>query len=98
MSNLAIVNKAPLGRVISNHMEAAFVVGITSYLVGCVLIYHDEKEFSKNELLAEVISAGYAVWKWKMGLGPEPPVNTGVPNEVSRCQALESRGFYCSQG
>ena len=97
MANLAIVPHATLSRVVVNQAEATFIVAATSYFVGCILL-SKESEFSKKELVVDIVTAGYTCWKWKMGLGPEPPVNTGVIDEVPRSEALEARGFYCPQG
>ncbi len=90
MANLAIVLDKSLSKVVVNRAEAAFYVAATSAFVGCILLFHDNQEFSKAELCTEVIRAGYICWKWKMGLGPEPTVNTGLPDEVPRCKALEA--------
>ena len=89
MSNLVIVHHAHLNKVVAKPAEAALIVGFTSYLVGCALLFHEDCEFSKKELVAAAVAAGYACWKWKMGLGPEPFVNTGLENEIPRCKALE---------
>lgn len=90
MANLAILQPYSLSTVVRNVAEANLFVGFASYLVVNVLLFHDNKEFSKQELVADIVSAGYDCWKWKMGLGPEPPVNTGIPDEVPRCKELTS--------
>jgi len=97
MANLVRVTSSPLTQVISNHVEAGLTVAATSYFVGCILLFHKEGEFNKKELVAEVVSAGYACWKWKMGLGSEPPVNIGIPNEIPSRKELTEGRHHCSQ-
>jgi len=88
MSNLVKVGYNPITKIAINRLNAAAVVGFTGYLTGCILLDSTDKD-SKRELLTELYSAAFITWKWYMGLGPEPVVNTGVPNEVSRCKKLE---------
>jgi len=80
MSNLVKVTNNPLTTIVKNQFAANAVVGFTAYLTACVLVFHDEKECSKAELLGELYLASYATWKWYMGLGPKPEVKTGLEN------------------
>lgn len=87
MANIVRATNSSITRIAKNQLGAAAVASFTAYMTGCILISSD-KEYSKKELLTELYSAAYVTWKWYMGLGPEPPVNTGIPDEVSRCKEL----------
>jgi hypothetical protein len=75
------VTSNPLTTIVKNQFAANLVVGFTAYLTACVLVSHDEKEYSKAELLKDLYSASYSTWKWYMGLGPKPEVKIGIENE-----------------
>jgi hypothetical protein len=80
VSNLVRVVNNPLTTIVKNQLAANVVVGFTAYMTACVIAFHDEKEYSRAELLKELYSASYATWKWYMGLGPQPEVKTGLEN------------------
>ena len=93
MADLVRVINNPITKIARNQIGAAAVVGFTTYLTGCILIWGENQEdCSKQELLAELYSAAYVTWKWYMGLGPAPTVNTGIPDEIPRCKELTVGG------
>jgi hypothetical protein len=91
MADLVLASSNSITKVAKNQLGAAAVIGFTSYLTACILVdWDEEKDGSKQETLAELWSAAYVTWKWYMGLGPAPAINTGIPNEIPRRKELTS--------
>lgn len=85
MASLVIAPKqSVVKRIAVNQLGASAVVGFTAYMTGCIILYHNDKECSKQELLVELYGAAYATWKWYMGLGPEPQIKTGIESDDQR--------------
>ena len=88
MSNLVLQPRSSLTKhIVKNQLSAAVTVSFTAYCTGCILLFHDNKEVSKGELLSDLYRAAYCTWKWYMGLGPEPEINTGIPKD-DQCRRL----------
>ena len=85
MSNLVVAPKQSIvKRITVNQLGAAAVVGFTAYATGCILVWHDDEECSKQELLVELYGAAYETWKWYMGLGPKPTIKIGTESNGQR--------------
>jgi hypothetical protein len=86
---LAVIPKQSLvKRIAVNQLGASAVVGFTAYMTGCIMIWgEDSEEFTKAELLVDLYGVAYVTWKWYMGLGPEPPIHTGI-TEDDQCRRL----------